>query len=48
MTANAFSEDVSKSLNAGMNDHISKPIDLKKLHAVLGKYGGRNEKTAKE
>ena len=48
MTANAFSEDVSKSLNAGMNDHISKPIDLKKLHAVLGKYGGRNEKTANE
>ena len=48
MTANAFSEDVSKSLNAGMNDHISKPIDLKKLHAVLGKYGDRNEKTANE
>ena len=48
MTANAFSEDVSKSLNAGMNDHISKPIDLKKLHAVLGKYGGRNEKTSNE
>lgn len=38
MTANAFSEDVSVSLNAGMNDHISKPIDLKKLHHVLGKY----------
>ena len=34
MTANAFSEDVSKSLNAGMNDHISKPIDLKKSFAV--------------
>lgn len=43
MTANAFSEDVSKSLNAGMNDHISKPIDLKKLHAVLGKYAGRKD-----
>lgn len=38
MTANAFSDDVSMSLNAGMNDHISKPIDLKKLHQVLGKY----------
>ena len=48
MTANAFSEDVSKSLNAGMNDHISKPIDLKKLHAVLGKYAGRNEKKKQE
>ena len=48
MTANAFSEDVSKSLNAGMNDHISKPIDLKKLHAVLGKYAGRNDIKVKE
>ena len=43
MTANAFSEDVSKSLNAGMNDHISKPIALKKLHAVLAKYAGRKD-----
>ncbi|WP_277753316.1 hypothetical protein [Parasutterella excrementihominis] len=41
-------QPLSKSLNAGMNDHISKPIDLKKLHAVLGKYGGRNEKTSNE
>ena len=29
MTANAFSEDVAKSLSCGMNGHISKPIDLK-------------------
>ena len=28
MTANAFSEDVEKSIQSGMNDHISKPIDL--------------------
>ena len=31
MTANAFSEDVQNSLNAGMNAHISKPIDMKLL-----------------
>lgn len=31
MTANAFSEDVEKSLACGMNGHISKPIDLKEV-----------------
>ena len=33
MTANAFSEDVQHSLAAGMNAHVSKPIEMK----VLGK-----------
>ena len=31
MTANAFAEDVVLSRNAGMNDHIAKPLDLNKL-----------------
>ena len=31
MTANAFAEDVQKSLDAGMNAHIAKPIDLNEL-----------------
>ncbi|MDL2250384.1 response regulator [Lachnospiraceae bacterium OttesenSCG-928-J05] len=31
MTANAFSEDVKRSLEAGMNDHISKPINVDEL-----------------
>ena len=31
MTANAFSEDVEKSLACGMNGHISKPIDLQEM-----------------
>lgn len=35
MTANAFEEDVKKSLEAGMNGHISKPIDIKKMYAQL-------------
>jgi len=28
MTANVFREDIEKCLNAGMNDHIGKPLDL--------------------
>ena len=31
MTANAFSEDIQHSLAAGMNAHISKPVDMKTL-----------------
>lgn len=35
MTANAFMEDVSAALNAGMNGHISKPIELSVLRKAL-------------
>jgi CheY-like chemotaxis protein len=38
MTANAFSEDVQKALNAGMNEHVSKPLDLKSLATVIKKW----------
>ena len=38
MTANAFSEDVQMSRNAGMNEHISKPIDIKVLINVIKKW----------
>ncbi len=39
MTANAFDEDVKKSLDAGMNAHISKPIDREILYrAILRDY----------
>ena len=34
MSANAFSDDISRSLEAGMNAHISKPIDEAKLTAT--------------
>lgn len=34
-TANAFSEDVSTVLSAGMNAHISKPIDIQQLCSTL-------------
>ena len=35
MTANAFSEDVAKARAAGMNDHISKPIDYDLLRRKI-------------
>ena len=35
MTANAFEEDRKKTLDAGMNDHIAKPIDLPKLFMAM-------------
>ena len=35
LTANAFEEDRVKALEAGMNDHISKPIDMKVLMQTL-------------
>ncbi len=38
MTADAFSEDIQHSLDCGMNAHISKPIDVKKLMDELAKY----------
>lgn len=38
MSADAFSEDIRKSKEAGMNDHISKPVDLERLETVLKKW----------
>lgn len=38
MTANAFREDVEKSLECGMNDHIAKPVDYDLLMEKLTSY----------
>ena len=38
MTANAFSEDKQVALDAGMNDHIAKPINMSVLVPTLRKY----------
>ena len=37
MTANAFSDDVERSLEAGMNAHLSKPLDVGKIVKVVSK-----------
>ena len=42
MTANVFDEDVERSLKAGMNAHLSKPIEPDRLYEALAHYiGGR-------
>lgn len=38
VTANAFAEDVQASRQAGMNEHIAKPLDFTRLHELLVKY----------
>ncbi len=38
MTANAFDEDKQKSRDAGMNAHITKPVDVEKLLKVLDRF----------
>ena len=35
MTANVFAEDKLKAMNAGMNAHVSKPIDIRELFTTL-------------
>ena len=41
VTANAFASDVRAALDAGMNEHIAKPIDSPRLYAVLQRYCGK-------
>ncbi len=38
MTANAFSEDKQAALDAGMNDHVAKPINMNVLVPTIRKY----------
>ena len=38
MTANAFTEDVQLARSAGMNEHISKPLDMTRLRDVMRKW----------
>lgn len=38
MTADAFAENVAESMSAGMNDHVSKPFEPKRLFEVIAKH----------
>ncbi len=39
MTADAFSDDIQRCLDCGMNEHVAKPIDVDRLTQLLKKYG---------
>ena len=43
MTANAFAEDVKEALDAGMNAHIAKPVDMGLLRKTVNQYMKRKE-----
>ena len=45
LTANAFDEDVQRSLQAGMNAHLSKPVEPKQLYSTLEELIGTNKQT---
>lgn len=44
LTANAFAEDVARVMAAGMNDHVSKPVDMEHLGEVLCRHVRKDER----
>ncbi len=38
MTANAFTDDIKRSLDAGMDEHLTKPLQEKNIVEALLKY----------
>lgn len=38
MTANVFSDDIQRSKEVGMNEHLAKPIDIHKLIELLQRW----------
>ena len=38
MTANAFADDIKEALESGMNDHVSKPVEVSKLLETMDKW----------
>ena len=40
MSANAFTEDIKLALEAGMNQHMAKPIDIRQLETIMFRWLG--------
>ena len=47
LTANAFDEDVQRSLQSGMDAHLSKPVEIDRLVRVLGELVYKAEESAR-
>jgi len=47
MTANAFQDDIQRSRAAGMNEHLTKPLDSRELLAMIARYRSRKEENNK-
>ena len=43
MTANAFEEDKKRAIDAGMNGHIAKPVEIDKLVSEISKYTEKDD-----
>ena len=43
MTANAFAEDEKAALDAGMNAHVSKPLNIEVLKRIIQQFNRRKE-----
>lgn len=43
LTANDFEEDIRRTREAGMNDHLTKPFDMDKIFRVLAEYADHKE-----
>ena len=43
MTANAFEEDKKRAIDAGMNGHIAKPVEIDKLVSEILKYTEKDD-----
>ena len=41
MSANTFIDDITKSMEAGMNEHFTKPLDIEEIREAIGRYCGR-------
>lgn len=48
MTADAFAEDVQACINAGMDGHVAKPIDIRKLFVTMREVGLGRQNTMKK
>jgi CheY-like chemotaxis protein len=48
LTANAFDEDVQRSMQAGLNAHLSKPVEPEALFGTLESLISRSDKTRTE